>query len=272
MHETPFDAGINKNFNNPDYWNKFIKIIFVSYWQQQLFHVLYGIPYERTLVIQNAIDPIVIQNKPSTEIIKLIYASTPHRGLDILLDVLQSEDLGEHNWELSVFSSFKLYNRGLQDTKFKSLYDRCEDDPRIQYHGAQSNDVVRQFMINSHIMTYPCKYMETSCLTAMEAMSAGNIIICPNYGALPETTGNFSWSYNYEENEERHKQIFSHILTDVIKNYNQPNIREMLQLQKMYADTFYSWGARISLWKQVLTALINSVEKHRTEPVLPEPA
>jgi hypothetical protein len=46
----------------------------------------------------------------------------------------------------------------------------------------------------------------------------------------------------------------------------------MLQLQKMYADTFYSWGARILLWKQVLTALITSVEKHRIEPVLPEPA
>ena len=271
MHETPFDAGIHQNFKNPEYWQKYIKIIFVSYWQQQMFNILYGIPYERSIVIPNAIDPIMIQNKPNADRIKLIYASTPHRGLNILIDTLDGEEFASINWELSVFSSFKLYNRGSQDLEYQELFDRCEKNPNIHYHGAQSNSVVRDVMADSHIFTYPCKYMETSCITAMEAMSAGNVVICPNYGALPETTSNFSWAYNWEEDEERHRHIFGHILRDAIINYNQPNIREMINLQKVYADTFYSWAGRIPLWKQVMEAILKSVDKYKNgEPPAPE--
>lgn len=261
MHETPFDAGIHENFKNPDYWKRFVKIIFVSYWQQQMFNILYGIPYSKSIVIPNAIDPIYVDKKPPIKpVIKLIYASTPHRGLNILLDTLQGEDFIDINWELSVFSSFKLYNRSLQDTDFQELFQRCENDPKIHYHGSQSNDIVRKAMADSHILTYPCKYMETSCLTAMEAMSSGNIIVCPNFGALPETTANFSWSYNWEEDEERHKHIFGHILKDVIKNYEQPNVREMINLQKVYADTFHSWNGRLPLWRQVMLSILNALE------------
>ena len=72
MHETPFDAGIHQNWKNPNYWDRYIKVVFVSYWQQQLFHVLYGIPYERSIVLQNAIDPILIKAKPPTNIMKFI--------------------------------------------------------------------------------------------------------------------------------------------------------------------------------------------------------
>tara|TARA_Y100000361_G_C11154260_1_gene343093 strand:- start:36 stop:1094 length:1059 start_codon:yes stop_codon:yes gene_type:complete len=270
MHETPFDAGIHQNFKNPEYWQRFVKIIFISYWQQQMFHLMYGVPYERSIVVQNAIDPIMIEKKPSTSVMKLIYASTPHRGLNILLDTLQSDQFSDINWELNVFSSFKLYNRAIQDSEYKPLFDRCNEDNRINYHGAQSNDVVRNFMVDSHILAYPCKYMETSCITAMEAMSAGNIVICPNYGALPETTANFSWSYNWEEDEERHKHIFGHILKDAMKNYNQGNIREMLNVQKVYADTFYSWNARIPLWEQVMNAILGAVKKYE-DPQTPTP-
>lgn len=267
MHETPFDQGIHQNFKNPEYWQRFVKIIFVSYWQQQMFNILYGIPYERSIVVPNAIDPIIVQKKSSTKpVIKLVYASTPHRGLNILLDTVQGDDFSEINWELNVFSSFKLYNRSIQDSEFQPLFKRCEEDPRIHYHGAVSNHIVREVMADSHILAYPCKYMETSCLTAMEAMSAGNVIICPNYGALPETTANFSWSYNWEEDEERHRHIFGHILKDAIKSYEQPNIREMINIQKVYADTFYGWSGRLPLWNQVLTAILNALDNRRESP------
>ena len=99
--------------------------------------------------------------------------------------------------------------------------------------------------------------METSCISAMEAMSTMCAIVCPNYGALPETTANYSFSYNYEPDPERHKVIFSHVLKDVIDNWSSNNVMQLLQYGKVYCDTFYRWDVRLQVWKQLLEGVYN---------------
>ena len=254
MHETPFDRGIQTQFKDPNYWKQFVKIVFVSYWQQQMFHVMYGVPYEISMVVQNAIDPIQIEEKPLGQPIKLIYASTPHRGLDILLDVVEN-DLNDFNWELDVFSSFKLYNRPSNDIQYQKLFDRCDNNDRINYYGNRPNEEVRKAMINSHVLAYPNTYLETSCIVAMEAMSAKNLIVCPQFGALPETTGQFAWTYNMEHDKSRHRYLFSHLLKNVLMTYENIDCQNMIGLQKVYADTFYNWQIRLQLWQQLLEGL-----------------
>lgn len=271
MHETPFDQGIQQQFQKPDYWKQYTKIIFVSYWQQQMFHILYGVPYENSIVIQNSIDPILVSEKPKIDKnnpIKLIYASSPNRGLDILLNVVESEEFKDIDFELSVYSSFKLYNRKSNDIQFENLFDRCKKHEKIKYYGTRSNEEIKEAMSNSHIMTYPNSYAETSCITAMEAMSGGCLIVCPKYGALPETTSEFSWSYNFESDKMRHETIFKYVLMEAIKNYDQNNVKQMLKLQKVFCDTFYHWNTKLSIWEQMLTALHS---QYNEDPQMPTP-
>lgn len=257
MHETPFDGGVQQSFNNPDYLNQFEKIVFVSNWQQNLFNLIYKLPWERSVVIQNAIEPIFDETFPSEKPKgkkKLIYASTPNRGLDVLLAAVQY--LQRDDFELDIYSSFKLYNRGSQDLEYQQLFKIAEDLPFVNYKGVVSNDKLRDEMKKSHILSYPSTYMETSCITAMEAMSAEMLILCPNFGALPETTANFSWMYNNVDTKEDHAKVFAHLLNGVLDNYDNETIQQLLKMEKVYADTFYNWELRINQWTNFLKSML----------------
>ena len=59
---------------------KFRKLVFVSHWQLQQFKNYLNIPYSKSIVLQNAIDPIPEHKKPD-DVINICYHTTPHRGL-----------------------------------------------------------------------------------------------------------------------------------------------------------------------------------------------
>ena len=157
-----------------------------------------GVPYSESVVIKNAIDPIEHHEKPKDKI-NLIYHTTPHRGLDILYAVYEQLAKNRDDIHLDVYSSFNVYGWPQRDVEFKPLFDKLEAHPNITYHGAVPNSEVREALKKAHIFAYPCTWVETSCISAIEAMSAGCAVVCPNLGALPETTSNFGIMYPFDE-------------------------------------------------------------------------
>ena len=160
-------------------WSKFHRLVFVSHWQQQQFIEKYGIPRERTVVIKNAIDPIEVdlekkfQEFDQHDTINLVYSTTPHRGLAILVPVFENLLKSHDDIHLHVFSSFKIYGWEERDTHFQPLYDRIEDNEHMTYHGSVPNAELRQELTRMHIHAYPSMWLETSCVSLIEAMSAG---------------------------------------------------------------------------------------------------
>ena len=153
-------------------WNKFKKMIFVSNWQMQQYIKHFNMPWYKCQVIQNAIEPIPLIKKSSDKI-KLIYHTTPHRGLNILIPVFSKLAEKYDNIELDIFSSFEIYGWKERDKEYEALFDVCRTHPKINYHGFQSNEVVRKALQEAHIYAYPSIWPETSCISLMEAMSAG---------------------------------------------------------------------------------------------------
>jgi UDP-glucose:(glucosyl)LPS alpha-1,2-glucosyltransferase len=91
MHDLPFDqeslhlqAGGHK---------KFKKIVYVSNWLQEWVRVCDNVPYSAGVVIRNAIDPLPEHEKPSGPL-RLIYHTTPHRGLALLVPVFEKTGKG----------------------------------------------------------------------------------------------------------------------------------------------------------------------------------
>ena len=243
---------------------EFEKIIFVSHWQQYQYGVYLGVPYDHGVTIQHAIDPIPEHKKPEDKI-TCIYFSTPHRGLEILLESwrLMKENLKSEavdKAELKVFSSFKIYDRPHMDEQFRHVYKKAQDMDQVHYSGSVPNDVIREELQKSHILAYPSTYMETACITAIESMSAKNLVVCPNLGALPETTANFAFMYGYEPNPDRHCQVHAHILARAINSYWEDGTQSLLDLQKGYFDMFYDWKTRINQWTAFLSSLKENLE------------
>lgn len=257
LHDLPGDPE-SEHLKDAEKRKRFDKIVCVSDWQMQLYNLISGVPYSDSIVIKNAIEPIDIDKKEYNGTVNLIYHTTPHRGLEILIPVYEELCKVHDNLHLDVYSSFSVYGWPDQDKMFTELFDRCKNNPKITYHGGVSNEEVREALKKSHIYAYPCIWLETSCLSVVEAMSAKNVVVCPNYGALPETCSNFAMMYPWNENKKLHAVQFAHTLNNAIEavKNSADNDSPYLDFQKQYFDYFYGWDRRQKEWESLLNSLL----------------
>lgn len=246
-----------KDKNNQE---KFHKFVFVSNWQMQNYIKLYDLPWSKCIVIRNAITPIEKHDKPDPkEKINLIYTSTPHRGLNILVPVfekLTQEFPGRVH--LDVYSSFNLYGWGQRDEQFKPIFEKIDAHPDMTNHGSVSNDEIREALKKAHILAYPSTWQETSCLVLIEAMSARLIPIHSNLAALYETAANWTYMYQYNEDPNAHAGTFYNMLRQAVGAYEQAQGR--LDPAKNYIDIFHSWANVTHEWNGLLTFLKDNVK------------
>ena len=236
---------------------RFEKIIFVSNHQMHTFNLGLGVPYSESIVMKNAINPISLPpcGKP-TDKINLIYHTTPHRGLELLVPAFEHLAEKYKNIHLDVYSSFKIYGWDHRDQKYEGLFDRIKNHPQMTYHGYQPNDVVRDALKRAHIFAYPNIWPETSCIAALEAMSAKCEVVCPNFEALPETTAGFAIEYPMTEDPNDHVSVFVAHLEHSIKNIDSEHTKSKLEVAKFVIDSQYSWENRKDEWKAFLSHFV----------------
>jgi glycosyltransferase involved in cell wall biosynthesis len=238
-------------------WKNFDMLVFNSQWQQTVFQRAFNIPYWKCITLCNAIEPFEVVTKPNPdETVNLIYHTTPHRGLELLVPVFEKLAEEDKNIKLDVYSSFNMYGWGERDQQYKELFERCVDHSQIEYHGYQKNDVVRSALYNAHIYAYPSIWTESSCISLMEAMSARALCVHPNLGALWDTGGGITRMYPYDEDVNVHAHRFSLFLKDAIDTVRAKNIDAELMFVKAFADAKFNWDRREKEWISLMEALI----------------
>jgi glycosyltransferase involved in cell wall biosynthesis len=166
----------------------------VSEWQADRLCEVSGYPRERSLIVRNGYAAELFSGDEHRARKRLIYSSTPYRGLAILA-ALFPRILAEHpDAELHVFSGMKVYEGSGSDAariaeQFRGVFQRLATTPGVTVHGnILQAQLAREFM-RSSILAYPNTFEETSCITALEAMAAGCVPVTSARGALPETIG-----------------------------------------------------------------------------------
>lgn len=242
-------------------WEKFHRLVFSSHWQMRGYIERYNIPWSKCIVLPNCIVPIDFSMEDkSRETIRLIYHTTPHRGLQLLVPVFQKLREDYKDITLDVYSSFKVYGWEQRDEPFQKLFEECKNSEGIHYHGSVSNDEIKEILKTKHIYAYPSIWQETSCISLMEAMSAGLVCVHPNLGALFETSANWTHMYQFNENMQQHANMFYSVLRsaiDEIKFLSDEQYKNKIMTQKAYADIFYNWTTREAQWDALLRSLIN---------------
>ena len=242
-------------------WRNFHKIVFVSHWQANAFINRFQIPWSKCVVLLNAVDPITpVPKNDDLDSIRIIYHTTPHRGLNLLLTIWDKLTEIHPNIHLDLYSSFKIYGWAERDKDFQPLFDYAEKTLNITYHGSQSNEIVRDAVAKSDIFAYPSTWSETSCMSLMEGMSAGLCCVHPNLGALFETGANWTHMYHYHEDQQTHASIFYHMMDNAINTFNDEGMIAKRLGQKGYADAFYSWNTRVKQWEALLQSIVQSGE------------
>ena len=237
--------------------------IYVSHWQYNRFREIYKIPEYKSFVIKNATHAFDTVEKQKDNKIKLLYTSTPWRGLAVLIKAIEILNKTREDFEVDIYSSTKIYGSKFDENekdKFEVLFDKCKNTPNVNYLGYADNDSVRAAVQRAHIYAYPSIFEETSCLAVIEAMSAGCHVVTTNYGALPETCGEFATMIEFDSSGQNLIERYAETLNSVIDNYKNNLYKDDLEMQIKYYNKNYSWETRIQEWRNFL----NYVRKEKT--------
>jgi len=246
--------------------------IYVSSWQYNKFREHFNIPEYKSFVIKNATQPFEIIPKPNLTLpvipqnkIKLLYTSTPWRGLTILIRAIDILNKTRDDFEIDIYSSTKIYGSQFEENekgKFDALFDKCKNTKNVNYLGYADNSTIRKALTTSHIYAYPSIFEETSCLAVIEAMSAGCHVVTTNYGALPETCGEFATMIEFDSSGQNLIERYADTLNSVIDNYKNNLYKEDLEMQIQYYNKYYSWNTRIQEWINFLNYVRNQKKAH----------
>ena len=254
LHDLPEDPETN-HLKEQSSRDRFHKMVFCGHWQYNRYINFLGIPQnDKCAVIETPIQPIEYVEKSKDEI-RLIYTSTPQRGLALLVPVFEELAKKYDNIYLDVFSSFGIYGWTEADKQYQELFDRCKNHPRIVYHGFSSNEKVREAQQKAHIFAYPSIWYECNSRALIEAMSAGVMCLHPNLAGLSDTSGSMTSMYQYVEDHNAHANKFYHLLDQTIQIVNEDSTQNYLRYVKMYADNRFSIAKIARQWEDVLRAL-----------------
>ena len=236
----------------------------VSRWQAERYAAAFGIPAERIAIMRNAAaaafqglerrgPPFFRAGAPPV----LAYTSTPFRGLAILLMAFPEIRAAVPGCRLRVYSSMGVYQVAEAADDYRILYELTRALPGAEYVGSLPQTALAEALAEADILAYPNVFVETSCISVMEAMAAGCLVASSTLGALPETTAGFGFLMDASADAVGMARDFARLLVALIRRAReQPDqFEDHLQRQRSQARAAYDWAARAQDWEQVLQRL-----------------
>lgn len=169
----------------------------VSEWQADNIASESGFPRDKFSVIRNGIHVPYFLGEQQKQAKRLIYSSSPYRGLALLPAIFDAVHQKHPDSELHIFSGTAVYrsdaaNPYLEqlDRQFAPVFERLAAMPGVHVHGNVPQTVLAQEFLKSSILCYPNTFAETSCISVMEAQAAGCVPLTSKLAALEETVGN----------------------------------------------------------------------------------
>jgi UDP-glucose:(glucosyl)LPS alpha-1,2-glucosyltransferase len=255
LQDLPNDPQVQAMLRIP--WDR---VVFVSHWQQQAF--LPQVPWDKGRVLLNAIEPMPKHDKPAGA--NVVFFGVPRKGLDLAVKTFLRVAPQYPAARLHVHSSFDLYGypKGDDELWLKShpeVAQALQAHPQIVNHGYTPPAEMRLALRQYHVLLYPSTWRETSCLSLIEAMSAGLVCIHPDLGALPETSGGTTMMYHWSPGEATHCEraaVNLRVALDKFTSDGPSALANMRKFQKDWADVVYSWNLRKMDWVTMLTELL----------------
>jgi glycosyltransferase involved in cell wall biosynthesis len=244
-------------FKNKLNHRKYDWYVFNSHWTYEKYRMIFDIPTDISLVIKNGFDDDLIvksEFKPK-EKLKLVYTSTPWRGLDVLLSAM--EQIKTDKVELDIYSSTQIYGdhfKQISDNQFTALYDKAKTIKNVNYKGYLNHKELMKILHTYDCYIHPSTFEETFCLAAMESLAAGLVTVTTDLGALYETCAEFPIYVPYLKDKEALSKQFAgaiDILPDFVNSINE----DAMKFQMQYYRQFYHWNVIKTYWERFLNGI-----------------
>jgi glycosyltransferase involved in cell wall biosynthesis len=244
-------------FKNKLNHRKYDWYVFNSHWTYEKYRMIFDIPTDISLVIKNGFDDdlIVKSDFKPKEKLKLVYTSTPWRGLDVLLSAM--EQIKTDRVELDIYSSTQIYGdafKQVSDNQFTALYDKAKTIKNVNYKGYLNHKELMKILHTYDCYIHPSTFEETFCLAAMESLAAGLVTVTTDLGALYETCAEFPIYVPYLKDKEALSKQFAgaiDILPDFVNSLN----ADAMKFQMQYYRQFYHWNVIKTYWERFLNGI-----------------
>ncbi len=239
----------------PDLWDAFI---FVSRWQREDYIRRFGLRRDRCHILRNAPAPCfaglfapdadIPAAKPWPPV--LAYTSTPFRGLDVLLAAMPRIRAAIPGTVLRVYSSLEAYQVPLSRDPYAGLYAQCRRTEGVEYVGGIAQPALATALRGVTALAYPNRFAETPCISVMEAMAAGCLVVSSRLGALPETAAGFARLLAVPPDPGVHAALFADALVEELRRRqgDPAGTAQHLRAQMAQAGAEGGWDRRAAQW------------------------
>lgn len=257
VHNSYDQANLYPWFKNKLNHRKYDWYVFNSHWTYEKYRMVFDIPTDLCLVIKNGFDDDLIvktEFKPKDKI-KLVYTSTPWRGLDVLLNAM--EQIQTDKVELDIYSSTQIYGDAFKnetDKSFIPLYDKAKTIKNINYKGYLHHKELMKILHTYDCYIHPSTFEETFCMAAMESLAAGLIGVVTNLGALYETCAEFPIYVPYLKDKKTLAKQFAGAI-DMLPEFVNHLDENKMKFQMQYYRQFYHWNVIKTYWERFLNGI-----------------
>jgi tetratricopeptide (TPR) repeat protein len=189
---------------------------------------------------------------------KFIYSSMPNRGLLPLLIMWSKIYAIEPSATLHIYS----------DINSKYMLDTCPElmqiiknhldslkNSNVFYHGWVDKKTLQTSWKTADVWFYPCTYMETFCLTALEAAASRTLAVTTDLAGLQTTVGDRGVILHGQVNTV---EWFDAAINKIFNTLKNPNLKNAL------IEKNYEWVSDMSWYKQA-NLLSNVYLKNKLE-------
>ena len=250
----PIDKKLKKIFCLTEWHVEFFTQIFPSL-KNITVPFYYGIDFNKFR--NNEINDINERNEISLkQDYKFIYSSFPNRGLLPLLKMWPKIHAFQQEASLHIYCDIdgKWVNQVqgemmVQIRELMANYNVAENNMNIYYHGWVNKQTLAESWLTADIWFYPCTFMETFCLTALEAALTKTLVITNNLAALQNTVGHRGVIIKGEPMEEEWQEK----ALSKIKKYLDPANKS---LKNELIERNYDWASTLS-WESQARKLLD---------------
>ena len=214
---------------------------------------------DKVFLTTNGVDTQLMlsgDNHPET----VIYASSPDRGLDTLLEMWPNVIERVPEARLNIYYGFNewfdvRYKDDPKMLKWRADAEQyMEEEESINYYGRVGQKELANAFADAAVWAYPTDFGEISCITAMKAQCGGAIPVCTAYGALSETVRH-GQMIGETDNNDVDKDVFQFELIEMLKS---PGRQKRIRTEMM-ADARCEFG-----WKMVVDDWCRKFQECRT--------
>lgn len=149
-----------------------------------------SVPEEKIALVSNGVNPLDFEHLESVEKIpgKVIFSSSPDRGMERCIEICKRAKERVPDLELHLFYGFRnmrLAGANEEADRLENLI--AKNSSFVKFHGMTDKKTLMKHFKESVCWLYPADFIETYCITAIEALATGAYPLVRNIGALPYT-------------------------------------------------------------------------------------